>query len=120
MDTGAGSGLWIAQRIVKRLGLPVDFGAPEQMARVANDQLITSEGQVVLHWKVTRGLTMQKNTFTIFNSEHFDIILGMEFLSAMGIVPYFNITPLMPLAPATTESARTFCESKWPCMFQSC
>ena len=109
MDTGAGSGLWIAHRIVESLGWPINTQAPEKRAKVANDQMITSQGQVELTWKVVpSGIRTQKNTFNIWDSKSFDVILGMDYLREMEVVAGFNITKLMPLAPAAAESSCTF------------
>jgi hypothetical protein len=108
MDTGAGRGLWIAYRIVDELDFDVGASEPGQQARVGNDEVITSRGSVKLTWKLARGTRSFTERFSVFESDHFDVIIGMDFLRLHQVVPYFDLTHLMPLAEARPESAGKF------------
>jgi hypothetical protein len=105
MDTGAGNGPWIARRIVDELGFKVaQTNTAALQAKLLTDAIITSQGVVNLTWKLLKGtrifLDMQ---FNIFVSDHFDVLLDMDFLKRNGVVD-FNIAPLLPLAEKTKET----------------
>lgn len=103
MDTGA-IGLWIAYRIVEELGLPVNSTAPAVKAIVGNNEEITSIGTVMATWRVLNGTRTHTENFNIFDSEYYDVILGMDYLGEKKVVGLFDLTPLMPLQPAAPES----------------
>jgi hypothetical protein len=104
MDTGAGNGPWIARRIVDDLGFEVMHTSTALQAKLLTGDTITSQGVVNFTWKVLKGYrTFSDMEFNIFVSDHFDVLLDMNFLRIHGVVD-FNIAPLLPLAPKTKET----------------
>ena len=98
MDTGAESGLWVARRVVKSLDRDEEISmsnSPRQ-AVIANNITITSQGSVKLQWKLLNGNRTFHEEFNIFESDYFDVILGMRFLDEHDVVK-FNIEGLLPL-----------------------
>ena len=105
MDTGAGNGPWIASRIVDELGFEVVQTNTALQAKLLTDAIITSQGVVNLTWKLLKGTRIFSDMqFNIFVSDHFDVLLDMDFLKRNEVVD-FNIAPLLPLAPKTKETS---------------
>jgi hypothetical protein len=104
MDTGAGNGPWIARRIVDELGFEVVQTNTALQAKLLTDDTITSQGVVNLTWRLLKGTRIFSDMqFNIFVSDHFDVLLDMDFLKRNGVVD-FNIAPLLPLAEKTKET----------------
>jgi predicted aspartyl protease len=117
MDTGAGGGLWVAERIVHELSFTIDDTKERTQVIVGSDAVVRSQGTVRLTWKRLQGMRTFTETFNVFQSDHYDVILGMEFLGRHQIVPHFDLTNLMPMAEAKSETTRKILS--YPMLFSS-
>jgi hypothetical protein len=90
LDTQCHTGNWISRRLVERLGklpeLHQDFVPPE--LKDASGKYVEVSGEVTLDWKWSpKGTRVHQCKFFVFpRSEHLDVIFGVEYIVAEGLI----------------------------------
>jgi len=105
LDTQCQHGNWISNRLVERLGRQEYVRQEKETLNVqdVNGQEVHSLGTIKLSWKWNSRSRVYDADFHVFNSEHFDILFGVQYIVAKGMVT-FNSGETDVIAPLVSHT----------------